>query len=64
MVSSSSGLCMQAERQRLDGMRSRWLAETRRKAKAQQAERRAAAAAAAENAKSKDKAETEDLLVK
>lgn len=53
---------MQAERQRLDGMRLRWLAEARRKQKARGAERRAAAAA--ENAKNKEKPDTEDVLVK
>ena len=53
---------MQAERQRLDGMRLRWLAEARRKQKARDAERRAAAAA--ENAKHREKSDTEDVLVK
>lgn len=53
---------LQAERQRIDSMRLRWLAETRRKTKARDAERRAAAAA--ENAKHKEKTDTEDVLVK
>lgn len=53
---------LQAERQRLDGMRLRWLAEVRRKQKARGAERRAAAAA--ENAKHKEKTDNEDVLVK
>lgn len=56
------GKCMQAEKQRIDGMRSRWLAETRRKAKARDAERRAAAAA--ENAKTREKPDTEDVVVR
>ena len=59
---AACGLCMQAERQRLDGMRLRWLAEARRKQKARDAERRAAAAT--ENAKHKGKTDTEDVLVK
>lgn len=55
-------LPIQAERQRLDGLRGRWLAETRRKAKARGAEKRALAEA--EKAKVRDKTDTEDLLVK
>lgn len=53
---------VQAERQRIDSMRLRWLAETRRKTKARDAERRAAAAA--ENAKHKEKTDPEDVLIK
>lgn len=53
---------MQAERQRIDSMRLRWLAETRRKTKARDAERRAAAAA--ENAKHKEKTDPEDVVIK
>ena len=57
-------MCMrvQAERQRIDSMRLRWLAETRRKTKARDAERRAAAAA--ESAKHREKTDSEDVLVK
>ncbi|DBB13479.1 TPA: hypothetical protein ACH3X3_000533 [Trebouxia sp. C0006] len=51
-----------AERQRLDGLRTRWLAETRRKNKARDAEKRAAAEA--EKAKYREKNDTEDMLVK
>ena len=50
----------QAERQRLDGLRTRWQAETRRKSKARDAEKRAAA----EKAKTREKADTEDLLTR
>ena len=53
---------VQAERQRLDGLRTRWLAETRRKNKARDAEKRAAAEA--EKAKYREKNDTEDMLVK
>ncbi|DBA92727.1 TPA: hypothetical protein ACH3X1_002933 [Trebouxia sp. C0004] len=51
-----------AERQRLDGLRTRWLVETRRKNKARDAEKRAAAEA--EKAKYREKNDTEDMLVK
>ena len=51
-----------AERQRLDGLRTRWQAETRRKSKARDAERRAAAEA--EKAKTREKADTEELSVR
>ena len=59
---NQGGNCIQAERQRLDGMRTRWLAEARRKAKARDAERRAAAAA--DNAKTREKPDTEDVVVR
>ena len=46
----------------MDGVRTRWLAEIRRKNKARDAEKRAAAEAG--KAKHKDKNDTEDMLVK
>ena len=46
----------------MDGLRTRWLAEMRRKNKARDAEKRAAAEAG--KAKSRDKNDTEDMLVK
>ena len=60
--SIQQGVGLQAERQRLDGLRTCWLAETRRKNKARDAEKRAAAAA--EKAKYREKNDTEDMLVK
>ncbi len=60
--SIQKGVGVQAERQRLDGLRTRWLAETRRKNKARDAEKRAAAEA--EKAKYREKNDTEDMLVK
>ena len=59
---NQQGVGVQAERQRLDGLRTRWLAETRRKNKARDAEKRAAAEA--EKAKYREKNDTEDMLVK
>ena len=53
---------VQAERQRLDGLRTRWLAEMRRKNRARDAEKRTAAEAG--KVKSRDKNDTEDMLVK